>query len=74
MQRGFRKIDTWCKTKGLPLNLEKTKFVFFTCKKKTNEVVRLEYQRVKLTFTEEVKCLGVTLDDELMRKTHAENR
>ncbi len=68
MQGSFRVVDSWCKTKGLSVNSEKTEVLFFTRKKKTEEVKRLEYQGVKLNLKKEVKDLGVILDDKLMWK------
>ncbi len=41
IQRGLRKIDTRCKSKGLSENPEKTKVVLLTRRKKTKEVVDL---------------------------------
>ncbi len=42
--------------------------LLFARKRKTEGVVRLEYQGVKLNMTKEVKYLGVILDDKLMWK------
>ncbi len=69
-QGSFRVVDSWCKTKGLPVNPEKTEVLLFTRKRKTEGVVKLEYQGVKLNLTKEVKYLGVILDDKLMWKAH----
>ncbi len=68
MQRGFRKIDTWCKSKGLSVNPEKTKVVLLQEVGRPKEVAKLEYPGVKST-TKEAKYLGVTLDG----KTDVEN-
>ncbi len=70
MQGSLSVVDSWCTTKGLSVNTEKTEVLLFTRKRKTEEVVRLEYQGVKLNLTKEVKYLGVILDDKLTWKTH----
>ncbi len=44
MPRNLRKKDTWYNAKGLFMNPEKTEVVPFTRRKKTNKVVRLEYE------------------------------
>ncbi len=44
--------------------------LLFTRKRKTKEVVTLEYQCVKLNLTKEVKYLGIILDDKLTRNAH----
>ncbi len=61
-------MNSWCKTKGLSINPEKTEVLLFTGKRKTEVVVRLECQDVKLNLTEVVKYLGVILDDKLTWK------
>ncbi len=53
MQRGLR----------LSVNSEKIGVILLTRIRKTKEVIRLEYQGVKLTLTKEVKYLGVVLDE-----------
>ncbi len=58
------------KTKGLPVNAEKTEFLLFTRKSRTEGVVSLEYQSVKQNLTTVVKYLGVILDDILTWKAH----
>ncbi len=65
MQGSLRVVDNLYKTKGLSVNLEKTEMLLFTRKRKTEEVIRLEYQGVKLNLTKEVKYLGIILDDKL---------
>ncbi len=54
MQRSLRVVDSWCKTKGLSVNPEKTEVLLFTRKRKTKGVVRLEYLGVKLNLTKEL--------------------
>ncbi len=54
MQRNLRNIDTWCNSKRLSANTEKTEVTFFT-RRKIKEVVRHKYQGVKLILTKEVK-------------------
>ncbi len=66
MQGSLWVVDSWCKTKGLSVNPEKIEVSLFTMKRKTEGVVRLEYQGVKLNLTKEVKYLGVILGDKLM--------
>ncbi len=63
-------MDIWYKTKGLSVNTEKTEELLFTRKRKTEGVVRLEYQGVKLNLTKEVKYLGVIFDDKLTWEAH----
>ncbi len=70
MQGSLRIVDSWYKTKGLSVNPEKTEGLLFTTKRKTEGVVRLEYQGVKLNLTKEVKYLCVILDDKLTWKAH----
>ncbi len=50
------------------VNTEKTEVLLFTRKMKTEGVVRLEYQSVKLNLTKDVKYLGATLDDKVTWK------
>ncbi len=69
MQGSLRVVDSWCKTKVLSDNPEKTEVLLFTTKRKTEGVKRLEYQGVKLNLTREVKYLGVILD-KLTWKAH----
>ncbi len=71
MQGSLRVLDSWCKTKGLSVNPEKTEVLLFTRKKKTEAVVRFEYQGGKLNLTKEVKYLCIILDDKLTWKAHA---
>ncbi len=68
MQGSLRVMGSWCKTKGLSVNPEKTEVLLITRKRKTEGAVRLEYQSVKLNLTKEVKYLGVIHDDKLMWK------
>ncbi len=49
---------------------EKTEGLLFTRKRKTEGVVRPEYEGVKLNLTKEVKYLSVILDDKLTWKAH----
>ncbi len=56
------------------MNLKKTEVIHFTRKRKTSEVVKLDYQGVKLSLTKEVKYLNIALDEKLMWKTHIENQ
>ncbi len=51
MQSGLRVVNSWCKTKELSVNSEKTEVVLFTRKRKTDAVVRLTYQSMKLNIT-----------------------
>ncbi len=70
MQGNLRVVDGWCKTKGLSINFEKTEVGLFIRKRKTEKVVRLEYQGVKLNQLKEVKYLGLILDDKLIWKAN----
>ncbi len=71
MQGSLKVVDSWRKTKGLSVNPEKTESLLFTRKRKSEGVVRLEHQGVKLNLTKEVKYLGIILDDKLTWKAHA---
>ncbi len=73
MQGSPRVVDSWCKTKGLSVNPEETEVLLFTRKRKTEGVVRLEYQGVKLNLTKKVKYIGVILYDKLTWKAHVRN-
>ncbi len=70
MQGSLGVADSWCKSKGLSVNPEKTEVLLITRKKKTERVIRLEYQGVKLNLTKEVKYPGVILDDVQTWKAH----
>ncbi len=63
-------MSSWCKTKGLSVDPEKTEVLLITGKRKTEGGVRLEYQGVKRNLTKEVNYLGVILDDKLTWKAH----
>ncbi len=71
MLGGLRVVHSFRKTKWLSVNPEKTEVLLFTRKRKTEGVVRLEYQGAKLNMTKEVKYLGVILDGKLIWKPHA---
>ncbi len=56
------------------MNHGRREVVFFTIRRKTKEVVWLEYQGVKLNVMKDVKYLRITLHKGLMWKTHVENQ
>ncbi len=43
-QKGFRKMNTWCKAKGLSVNLEKTEVVLFIRKRKTRAACIMDHK------------------------------
>ncbi len=51
MQGSLRAVDSWCKTKGLSINPEKTSLVLFTRKRKIERCVKLKYQGVELNLS-----------------------
>ncbi len=53
----------------LSLNPKETEAVIFTRKRNTAEVLRLEYEGVRLTLAKEVEYLGVILEEKLIRET-----
>ncbi len=61
MQRSFKIVNNRCKSERLPINPEKTETELFTTKRKTEEVIGLEYQSMKLNLSNEVRYLSVIL-------------
>ncbi len=61
MQSNLKMVDSWCKTKRLSINGEKSKVVPFTRERKTDGVAELIYQDVKLNLTKEIRYLGIIL-------------
>ncbi len=71
-QSSLRMVDNWCKTIGPSITLEQTRVILFARKRKTERIVILTYQGVKLNLTKEVKYLGIILDDKLTWKVPVE--
>ncbi len=66
MQGSLRVVDDWCKIEGLSIN--KTDVALFTRDRKSDGIVRLEFQGVNLNLAKKVKYLSVIVNDRLMWK------
>lgn len=71
----LRLVDGWCKENGLGINPAKTELVIFTKKRLDLEVApRLTLNGVVVHPVEQVKYLGVILDQKLSWKAHVDFR
>ena len=70
-QKTIETIENWCLSKGLSISTLKTKIVMFTWNRKWN-VRPIKVGDTYITLTNEVKLLGVTLDNKLNFNSHIE--
>lgn len=69
VQNEFEKIIMWFNANRLSLNISKTKYMIFSCKK--NDIdVNLSVQGSEIERTHEIKFLGIMIDDNLTWKSH----
>ena len=72
MQRALSIVERWCEETGLTVNPLKTELVLFTTKRIRTGLVLPHLCGVELALSEEVKFLGVTLDQKLSWKSHVQ--
>lgn len=69
MQRALDLVGEWCTSKSLRVNPNKTEMVLFT-RKRRFIIKRPSIYGAELSFSSEVRYLGVTLDSKLSWKSH----
>lgn len=69
MQTALNVTTLWCNGEGLKINPSKTKIVPFTKRRKVS-FSKMLLEGIELSFSSEVKYLGVTLDSKLLWNTH----
>lgn len=70
MQKALDAINLWCGEHELSVNADKTVVVPFTNKRKLDQLRPLVMNGKTITFSSEVKYLGVTLDQKLTWNPH----
>ena len=70
-QKTIKTIEDWCLTKGLSISTLKTKIVMFTWNRKWT-IRPIKVGGTPITLSNEVKLLGVTLDNKLNFNSHIE--
>ena len=63
-------IENWCKNNFLTLNLKKTQFMQFVTNHKKIINLQVKVKDFSLLNTNNIKFLGITLDNKLMWKTY----
>uniref|UniRef100_A0A672G3Z8 Reverse transcriptase domain-containing protein n=1 Tax=Salarias fasciatus TaxID=181472 RepID=A0A672G3Z8_SALFA len=71
VENEFQKVLHWFNANKLSININKTKFMVFTCKEK-DIGARLSIQGLEIERVHEVKFLGVLIDEHLTWKSHTE--
>lgn len=71
MQTALRLVEKWCATNSLGVNPHKTELVLFTKKRLINIRKLLSLFGTQLKLFQDVKCLGVTMDNKLKWKWKA---
>lgn len=74
MQQALYIIEKWCQENMLSVNPSKTGAILFTRQRDNTIGNPPKIYNVPLTFVEEVKYLGVTLDRKLLFNKHLENK
>lgn len=72
MQNGLSMIEQWCHQYGLRVNPQKTEMVLFTNRRKIEAFKAPIFYEVSLQRTDQVKYLGLILDQKLNWKAHVE--
>jgi hypothetical protein len=65
MQKALFIVQTWCREVGLPVNADKISMVFFTNNRKLVGFKKSILFGTELQFKNQVKYLGVILDEKL---------
>lgn len=74
MQNALSVVENWCTVEGLSVNPSKTSLVLFTNKRSVNNLPSLNLFGQSLTWSEQVKYLGIILDRKLSWNAHLSNR
>ena len=73
LQRDLKKLEDWAETHSLSFNVDKTKVMVFT-KKKKHKLPTLTLHGKELEYVQEFKYLGITIDNKLTWKPHINNQ
>lgn len=73
LQNALSVVGKWCKDNNLNVNADKTVVIPFTNKRKLDKLAPPRLNGKEITFSSEVKYLGVTLDQRLNWTTHLNN-
>ena len=68
----LKKVFTWLASNKLTLNIKKSKFMFFSNKKKIRKKLNIKINEKQLESCESYKYLGVIFDSKLSWKPHIE--
>ena len=76
MQKAVNEAAKWASENGLKLSTEKTVAILFTRKRKAvdTDTIPITLDGTNLTYVEEVKYLGITLDAKMTFKHHIDNK
>src|SRR5713101_8028217 len=69
-----KKVDNWLDNNKLQMNLDKTKFINFKSKYKTEPqtLIEIKFKGIQIEQTKEYKYLGIQLDQHLSFEKHIE--
>ena len=76
MNNGLTKLNTWFKSNKLSLNLKKTNYMLLGTHNKTNQSTdkfKLSIDNTEVKEVSTFKFLGITVDQNLTRKNHADD-
>ncbi len=74
MQEALTHVRNWCRDKGLSVHPEKSELVLFTRRKNLEGLTLPSLNGVKLKLSDQVKFLGVILDNRLTWKAHLDTK
>lgn len=72
ISRDILELQSWCQDNKIRINPKKTQLVLFRNGRNKPKIPSIEIDNYKITPTDNVKLLGVTLDDKLSGAAHIE--
>jgi hypothetical protein len=73
LQNYLNDISKWCNDWFIKINASKTQFVIFHRYKHKKPQIKLHFENIPITQTDNAKFLGITFDEKLTWETHINN-